>query len=183
MKNLIKIAAVIVMVVMCQSIANGAEIDPKDALIKPVVPVVENVVIDEEPKLNFFGDKSTWDTADTILQTATGVLFLVDTLQTMSFPNNTKTNCSTTNGHTSCTTTTFKEGNVILGEHPSNLVIGGYMLGTFLTHTAVAYYVPDMIFSDPIKASILRKAIISGALGIEIWATTHNYSAGVRIKF
>ena len=128
------VLTVIVILLGYSVAAHSEEIDPKSMLLKPAIEAPKQA----QEELNLFGDKSTWDKADTALQTLNGALFVVDTLQTLSIRKNSG----------------YEETNPILGKNPSDFKVISYFIGTFVAHTAIAYYVPDMIFSDPVKAPV-----------------------------
>jgi hypothetical protein len=71
----------------------------------------------------------TWDTKDTLMQASCAALVAVDTVQTA---NNAKANWKG-----------YDETNLVMGRHPHQDTVYGYMAGIFIAHTVLAVIMPQ----------------------------------------
>ena len=103
----------------------------------------------------FCGDD--WTALDTSFQATLLTLKAVDWLQTKEIARNPK----------------YSETNFILGKYPKQNEVDLYFASSAIAHTVIAYYLP----------SKLRRVWQCMFLFIQVGCVSHNYNAGIRIRF
>jgi len=99
-----------------------------------------------------------WSATDQRLEAAYLTLHLVDWSQTR---------------HTARNPALFRECNPFLPEHPSIGQVDRYFIGTALLHVLIADALPED----------WRRGFQVGTIGMEFYATSYNFSVGIKARF